>query len=266
MSSRIEICTRGHLDDNLQAAGIWADCNNMTNHGIRLTEVLQTRDQNIPMVAGVFTVKPLGTDSEKLPDSVYIFKAHELSIVLEGELIVNDESPGAHPIVVNERDIMRYDKDAKISQYSKKPTRVFYVDQRARSTVHQSQTPCKQEGLVPAAVFILPENPPASGWSGRVFPPAVADLLPSTDVKNPMVCGMFEIGPEGSDYTFEAHELSIVLEGQLIVRDITDGTTDSDIVANKWDLMRYDKGTKISRRSGPEGMARVFYVSQRKAS
>ncbi|KAK4705126.1 ethanolamine utilization protein EutQ, partial [Phenoliferia sp. Uapishka_3] len=93
-------------------------------NGAEIDDVYVTDDAEKPMSGGIFTV--VAADEP----FVYTYKYHELKVILEGELCLEDRSTGIK-ILAKAGDVIKIAKGTTVTFSSPSAGKAFYVGQRA---------------------------------------------------------------------------------------------------------------------------------------
>jgi len=93
--------------------------------GAALDDVFTTKDEDKPISGGLFTMEKA---DEPL---VYTYGYHELKIILEGEIWLEDPSKPGEIIKAKPGDVIRIEKGTTVKFSSPSQGKAFYVGQRA---------------------------------------------------------------------------------------------------------------------------------------
>ncbi|KAF8606429.1 hypothetical protein BDV93DRAFT_542685 [Ceratobasidium sp. AG-I] len=93
--------------------------------GAALDDVFTTKDEDKPISGGLFTM--VAAD-EPL---VYTYSYHELKVILEGEIWLEDASTPGQVIKAKAGDVLRIEKGTTVKFTSPTKGKAFYVGQRA---------------------------------------------------------------------------------------------------------------------------------------
>ncbi|KII86183.1 hypothetical protein PLICRDRAFT_177769 [Plicaturopsis crispa FD-325 SS-3] len=93
-------------------------------NGAEIEDVYQTDDEEKPITSGIFTVTKADAPF------VYVYKYHELKVILEGTLVLKDEATGVD-ITATAGDVIKIKKGTTVTFSSPDFGRAFYVGQRA---------------------------------------------------------------------------------------------------------------------------------------